>query len=344
MMAVEPVRVGIIGLGRSGWNIHALGIETHPAFRVAAVVDAVADRRREATERFGCAAYEEYRGLIADPQVELVVVATPSHTHASITGAALAAKKHVLVEKPMAMNVAEADAMLAAARSNGRLLTVYQIRRLDPDFLKVQEILKSGVLGPVHLIKMGRYSYQRRKDWQTLRKFGGGQLNNWGAHIVDQALILAGGDWERLFADLRHTVSAGDADDHVKIAFKGKNGATLDIEVTNACAQNPPEWVIMGKYGALSGSTRKLEWKYYDAKALPELVAEEGPAPGRAYGARETIPWVNEAAEITPGDGRRLFYDRLYASIREGAPLFVTPESVRKLIELFDACRAQSGM
>ena len=342
-MASDAVRVGIVGLGRSGWSNHATTVPKLPGFTVAAVADAVPERRAEAESTLGCRAYADYRELVADPELELVVVCTPSHTHADVAVAALRAGRHVLVEKPMAASLAEVDRMIAAAAEAGRILTVFQNRRLDPDFLKVQEILASGVLGPIHLIKMGRHGYQRRSDWQTLRKLGGGQLNNWGAHVVDQALLLLGGEYAELFADLQHTVSAGDAEDHVKVVLRGRQGTVVDVEITSACAYPVPDWTIMGRHGTLTGSTSRLEWKHYDPAALPALVADEGPAAGRSYGRPEQIPWQTEAAEVRGGNITAEYYARLRATLREGAPLFVTPESVRRQIALFDEIRRKSG-
>ena len=340
-MPAKPVRVGIAGLGRSGWNIHALGIEAHPRFALAAVTDPEADRMGEAATRFGCRTYDRYEALLADPDVELVVVATPSHTHAAMTCAALTAGKHVLVEKPMALDVGEADAMLRCARENGRIVTVYQIRRLEPDFVKVREILASGVLGPVHEVRLATFSYDRRRDWQTLRRFGGGQLNNNGSHLVDQALLLAGGEWRDLFADLRQVACAGDAEDHVKLVFRGAGGMVVDVELA-VSAHSLPRWLIMGKHGTLVGDERTLQCKYYDPSAVPPVTAAEGPVAGRKYGSGESLPWVTESIEVEPADTRAQFYDRLYGSLREGAPLLVPPEQSRELVALLAACHAQA--
>jgi predicted dehydrogenase len=340
----ETVKTGVIGLGRSGWSIHALGLAEHDKFEVAAVVDPEADRRREAEEQFGCKAYATPEELFADDDVELVVVATPSHTHAPLSIAALEAGKNVLVEKPMASDAKEADAMIEAARASGKLLTVYQCRRVDADFLKMQEIIASGVLGPLHLIKTGAYGYQRRNDWQTLRKYSGGVLNNTGAHNVDQALLLAGYEWQDLFADLRLVASAGDAEDHAKVVFKGKNGVTVDIELTTVRAFSFPRWIIMGKYGSLVERGNQLELKYYDADALPAPQVKDGPAAGRQYGSGETIPWKEETIEITPNDTRALFYSDLYESLRHGKPLLTPPEQVRTQIALLEACHRQAGI
>lgn len=339
----EQVRVGVAGLGRSGWNIHVEGLRKRSDYKVVAVADPEAERRAEAEEQLGAKAYQAPEEMIADPSLELVVIATPSHTHADLACRALEAGKHVLVEKPMAVNVAEVDRMMAAAKAHGRVLTVYQIRRLDPDYVKAKAIIESGLLGPIVLVRMARCSYQRRNDWQTLRKFGGGMLNNWGAHIVDQGLQLLEGDPVELFADMQNTVAAGDAEDHLKIVLKGAGGMVVDVEISSCAAFPQPEWLVIGKYGSLTGSTRQLRWKYYDPTQAPKLEVDEGPAAGRRYGRPEELPWIEEEAEIERSDTRAEFYDALYRTLRQGEPPLVTPESVRRQIALFDECRRRTG-
>jgi predicted dehydrogenase len=322
--------------------MHAMAIEKHPAFRLAAVTDSDPERRQEAVARFGCAAYDACEAMLGDRNVALMVIATPSHLHAPMSIAALNAGKHVLVDKPMALSVSEADGMLAAARKSGKLLTVFHVRRLDPDFLQIQEVLASGVLGQIHEVRIATHSYDRRRDWQTLTKFGGGQLNNIGSHLIDLGLTLAGGVWRQLFIDMRRVASAGDAVDHVKLVFKGQDGIVVDIEL-GVSAHSLPHWLIMGKYGSLTGERDHLEWKYYDPASVAEPAVSEGAAAGRKYGSGETLPWITERRELAYTDTTSQFYDRLVASLHEGAPLLVPPEQIRSLVALQDACRAQAG-
>jgi predicted dehydrogenase len=341
----EVVRVGIIGLGRSGWNIHANLLESEPGFKVAAVADELDDRLNEAKARFGCSVYKDYRCMLEDPDVDLVVVATPSHIHASVSIQALEAGKNVLCEKPMALNTSDADAMIEAARRSCKLLSVFHNRRFDADFLKVKEVIESGKLGPVHLVRMGHYLYERRRDWQMLRKFGGGMLNNWGVHFVDRALVLLNYQVESVQADMKHTIGSGDADDHVKIVLKGRNGMVVDLELTACCAVDIPAWIVLGSYGALVGSKEHLRWRYYNpAEVPPPPPADEGPAPGRKFGEPEQFPWVEEYAHTPETDENgRIFYRGLYKALTEGTEPPVTAESARAHIPILEECRRQAG-
>jgi len=149
----EPIRVGIAGLGRSGWGIHARLLEPlKDKYRIVATCDIDAARGQEMVARFGGRAYQDYAGLLGDPEVELIVVALPSYLHPSHSIMALQAGKHIVCEKPMAARVSDADAMIAAAKKAGKVLTIFQNRRYHADFLKVREVIASGKLGRIVMI------------------------------------------------------------------------------------------------------------------------------------------------------------------------------------------------
>ncbi len=336
----DKVKVGIAGLGRSGWNIHARVIGSlSNKYKIIAVSDPIEERRREAMERFGCKAYSEFDSLIKDEEVELVVVATPSHLHAPHTIKALEAGKNVVCEKPMATNLSEADAMIEAAKRTGNLLTIFQNRRFAPDFLKVREVIQSGKLGRIVLVKIYRHSFGRRWDWQTLKKFGGGELRNNAPHLIDQALQLLGDNEPEVFCDLQRTLTLGDAEDHVKIILKAPDSPLIDIEVTRACAYPRDEWLVMGTQGGLTGSTSSLRWKYFNPEDLPPRQVDTKPTPNRSYNV-ERIPWKEESWNIDKSSrpGAIAFYERLYESLRHGAPPPVTPESVRRVMWVIEKC------
>jgi scyllo-inositol 2-dehydrogenase (NADP+) len=341
----KPINVGIAGLGRSGWGIHANALaDMDDQFVVAAVCDLNPTRQEEAKDRFGCSAYAEYADLIADEQVELVVVSTPSQRHVGDTIAALRAGKHVLVEKPMARSLAEVDEMIAAAKETGQILTVFQNYRYAPDFRKVKEIIASGVLGRILEIRISIHQFRRRWDWQTLKKHGGGILNNHGAHFVDMALLLIDDPEPQLFCHMEATsLYAGDADSHVKLVLLSEAGPLVDIELTHACAYPQDTWLVMGTQGSLTCDRSVVHWKYFDPGEAPPLVLDTEPTPDRSYNYEE-LPWREESFELTGeflGGAHGLYRD-LYDTMRQGAPLAVTPESVRRQVALLDRCRELS--
>lgn len=345
-MSGEPIAVGIIGLGRSGWNIHADGLgQLDDRYDVAAVADPLPERQREAVARFSARTYDDPHDLIADPDLELVVVATPSYTHVPFGLAALQAGKHVLIEKPMAQNPAEIDQLIEAADAAGRIVTCFQNNRFEPTFLAVREIIESGRIGEVFLIRRVAHRYARRADWQTLRELGGGELPNTTSHTLDQLLVLLGDTPIDLFADLRRVVSAGDAEDHVKLTMRPAEGPVVDIETGGGFAWPQQSWLVAGKTGSITGTPTELHVRWLDPDALPDLGADSGPAAGRQYGTGETIEWQEETVDVAaPSQERTLHYYRhLHATLRDGADLFVTPESVRRQIDVIARARQQTG-
>lgn len=337
----EPVSVAIAGLGRSGWDIHArLLAPMTDQYRIVAVLDADDGRRREAVDRFGCATYTDYEALLADPRAEVVVVALPSHLHADAAIAALAAGKHVVCEKPMAPTLADADRMVAAAAASDKVLTIFQQRRYNPDFVQVKAVIDSGVLGRIVQINLAESGFSRRWDWQTLQKFGGGSLNNTGAHFLDQALQLFGPAAPHpIFCHMERTLTLGDAEDYVKLLFRGAGAPVVDIEI-NSCSAYPPEtWKVLGTRGGLAGTTQQLRWRWVVDDELPPRTLDLAPTPDRSYN-RDALTWHEESwtQTISHEEAYRGFYRDLHATLRQGAPLAITPQSVRRVIWLQEEC------
>ena len=342
----SPIRVGIAGLGRSGWNIHANMLRNMgDKFRIVAVTDKEISRLKEAEETLGCRVYDQYEELLGDAEVELVIVAMPSHLHAPYSIAALRAGKAVLCEKPMAPSLEEADEMIRVSKETGRLLTVFQNRRYSKDFVKVREVIGSGKLGRIVQIRIALNGFGRRWDWQTLKEFGGGTLNNNGIHLIDRAMVLINEKEPEIFCHLDRALTLGDADDHVKVILKAPGEPLVDIELTSACAYPTENWLVMGTQGTLVGTATELRWKYIDPAELPHREVDRKPTPDRSYN-REDLHWYEEtwSAADDPGMGEAAFYVDLYNTIRKGASLAVTPESVRERIALLQKCHEISGL
>ena len=341
----SPINVGIAGLGRTGWNNHANAFAHLPEqFRVVAVCDPDPERQAEAIERFDCLAYASYEELVADKAVELMVVATPSNLHAAQSIAAMRAGQHVIVEKPMASDLAGADAMLAVAEETGRILTVHQNLRYAADFVKVHEVIASGVLGRIIEVRIHNGGFDRRWDWQTMKRYGGGALNNSGPHFVDMGMLLIDDPEPAVFCHMETTpLYAGDADSHVKVILKPRpeQGPLVEINITTACAFPQPNFLVQGTQGSLVCDRDKVRWRYFDPAEAPPLILDEAPiARDRTYN-REQLPWKEERAPLDydGAGGVQALYRSLYAALRQGAELDITPQSVRAQIAVLEKCR-----
>ncbi len=344
----DTVRVGIAGLGRSGWDIHVRLLQTLPEkYRIVAVSDTHPDRCQEAADTLRCRALPTFEGLANDPEAELVVVATPSHLHAAQTLQALRAGKHVVCEKPMARHLREADEMIAAATEAGRILTIFQNHRYAKDFQQVLRVIQSGVLGRIIHIRMAGHGFGRRWDWQTLQQYGGGTLCNVGSHYLDQALVLLGDRDPKVFCLRDRALTLGDADDHVKVLLYGEGAPTVEVELTAACPYPQERWLIMGTRGGLSGNAHTLRWKFFDPAHVPARALSEEPTPDRSYNADELARFCTEKTWTSKDDrspGEKGFYLDLYDTLRKGAPLVIKPEQVRRQIWVLDRCREMAPL
>src|SRR5687768_13072941 len=180
-----PIKVGVMGLGRAGWDIHVARLRKDERFQITAVADFLEERRREAEDSFGCTSHADFNSLLREADCELIVIASPSVDHTPQSIAALKSGRHVVVEKPMALGTAGATRMIKAAEAADKKLFVHQNYRYNQDVRHVQEIIKSGILGKVFEIRIRVLHFTRRNDWQTLQKYGGGTLNNTCPHIID---------------------------------------------------------------------------------------------------------------------------------------------------------------
>jgi scyllo-inositol 2-dehydrogenase (NADP+) len=258
----SPLRVAVIGLGRAGWDIHVSQLKPRSDFTVVACVDPLAERRAQAESEMKCETFADLKSLLRAKIADLVVVATRSIDHAPDAIAALKAGCHVVCEKPMATTLAGADRMIAAAKAAKRKLFIHQNYRFHDDSRHLREIIDSKILGEIFEIRARWVNYARRNDWQTLRKNGGGVLNNTGPHLVDTMLQLLDSPCVDVWSDLKHLKDAGDCEDHVKVILRGKNGRVADMEVSTAVALSSPKWTLLGTAGAMTsdGETSKLRY------------------------------------------------------------------------------------
>lgn len=188
--------------------------------------------------------------------------------------------------------------MISAAKKLKRRLYVRQNRRFDLPFLQAMEIVASGKLGQLFAVQLRQGNYQRRADWQTLKKFGGGQLLNWGPHLVDWAMQLVGGKAQDVWAELNRITSAGDAEDYVKLMIRGAGGIVADIEICGAASISQPAWILMGTQGTLViDRQNQCHLRYFDSRKLRKIQASDRTPSGSnrmRYTVSDEIEWIDE--------------------------------------------------
>ncbi len=325
----QPIKVGIIGLGRAGYGMHLRELEPRKSrFTVVAGCDPLAEKRKRFRERMPKAAvYKTAREVIDDPEVELIDIANRTLDHLPTTLQALASGKDVFLEKPICRTYEEARKIRrAAARAKGQLYIRHN-RRFEAAFVHIREIIKKGTLGDVYEIKLARHGYSRRDDWQTLKACGGGQLANWGPHIIDHGLRFLDSPVKEIWSDLKSIATAGDAEDHLKVILKGRNGRIVDLEISGGVALKSPVYAVYGTRGSLISEDEKtIKLRYLDPrKKLAPRKASRGD-PGDGFGSPDDLKWIEKEIPVKP---RRkcdpnTIWDHLYAAMREGVPFPIT--------------------
>jgi len=335
----NPIKIGLIGLGRAGNGMHRSELRSRQdKFTFYAVCDVIPERMDAFAEEFGSKKYSTIEELLADDEVELVSIATRSCDHYKHAKMALLAGKDVMLEKPFCRTTAEARELVAlGSQPAGPHLYIRHNRRFEQGFQQVCEIIESGILGDVYEIKLTRNGYQRRNDWQTISEFGGGQLLNWGPHIIDHSLRFCGGDYTNLYSCLKHVAAGGDCEDHIKIVFTGVNGRIVDMEISGGTALGTPEYLVYGSKGALVSEKGGFKLRYLDPNVqLGKVVSSpDTPGTGTGFGNPEKLVWIEETVPLR-GDGTQRIWDYLYETIRTGKDFPVKLDQAAKVIEVIE--------
>ena len=349
----RELNVALIGQGRSGRDIHGAYFKSpeNTHFRVAAVVDALPDRRERAAREYGCPVFERYEELFDLPDIDLVVNSTFSHQHAAITIDLLHHGFNVICEKPFAKTYEDGCRAVLAARRSGRMLNVFQQSRFAPYYTRIKEILASGVLGRVVQASISFSGFARRWDWQTSLDYAGGNVRNTGPHPLDQALDLMGFPEDvSVFSRLDRVNTFGDAEDYAKIILSAPGKPLLDVEISSCNAYAPYTYVISCQYGSLRATMTRIEYRYFDPAKAPRQVQILAPlrnAEGLPAYCGETLPWVEKQEEIAGSvfvAGVQKYYEMIYRYLTAGTPMDVRPEQVLKQLQIIDLIHAQNPL
>lgn len=340
-----PIRIGVVGIGRAGWGMFVDEIKDRKhQFKVVAGCDLIEERRQKFAEKFGCGTVSQLSDMLSDPAVELVYIATRSSDHCRHAAAALHAGKHVFLEKPMCLNYAEALKLKRLAEQVPSQLLIRHNRRFEPAFQHVREIIASGILGDVYEIKLRRLAYQRRADWQTLKKFGGGQLLNWGPHIIDHALQLLESPVMNLWSQCRQVAAGGDCEDHINIILTGKNQRTVNVEISGGAALSEPEYMIYGYNGALSGTSSALTLRYLDPRKAISRAGrpQSDPAtPVTGFGSAAPLPWIEKTLDVAPRQrvSTTTIWEHVFKTLRSDAPFPITLDQAVEVMRIISKVR-----
>ena len=345
-----PIRVGIAGLGRAGLEMHCPELAQLPElFKVIAVCDPVKERRDLAVERYpGCRTYRRYEDLLADPDVEMVDIATRSDDHAAHVMQALKTNKWVNVERPFCRDYDEAMVLRAAAIKAGNRLLIRHNYRFEASFLQVKEVIESGVLGEIYDIKMRRGTYERRDDWQTVKRCAGGMALSFGLAYLDQALELLRTSPVKVWSDLKRVASVGDAEDYVRIILRNQAGVTVDLEISGGRIGVIPQFIVTGAKGVftLYPDSHEGTLRYLDPKQkLARRRSSVRTPPLGSFGTPEDYRWIETQVPVNPKaeSGLALIWEHVFLAIRENKTYPVSLDTAIETMRILTLVKKDSS-
>ena len=352
---MKKLNLAIIGQGRSGKDIHGkyYRSEDNQYYTVKYVVDADEFRRGVAEEIYpGCKTFASYTELFALDDIDVVVNASYSEMHYSITKDLLLHGKNVLVEKPFGRNRYECDELMKIAKEQNLILAVFQQTFLAPFYEFAYETAKSGKLGEIKQVNIYYNGLSRRWDWQTLQKKCAGSTYNTGPHPIGMGLGFLDFDPNAkvVYSRLDTALTSGDADDFAKILLAAPNKPLIDIEISSIDAYSGYNIKVQGTKGTLKATPAAYEMTYIvegenpDRPVIEESLKDENGNP--IYCGESLVKHVEgEAFNGTAFDiGTAKMYDQIYYKITEGRPMTVTPEMAAAVISVIEMVHAENPL
>lgn len=336
-MAQDKIVTGIASFGMSGKVFHAPLLTNHEGFHLKTIVERSINQAQQWYPDVQIS--KSFDDLLHDSEIELVIVNTPDHTHAELAHKALMAGKHVVVEKPFTLHASECEDLLNLAIRKNKILSVFQNRRWDGDFLTVQKIIKNELLGKLveYEAHFDRFrNYIQPNTWKEDSSTGTGTLYNLGSHLIDQALVLFGMP-DSVSADIRTLRPEGKVDDFFEVLLNYPE-IRVALKASYLVRELGPRYGLHGTHGSFL--------KYGIDPQEDALKKGESPL---------NVDWGNESADMwgtLNADKRGLhyvgkvqtipgnymaFYDNIFEAIVNDKELAVKPEEAINVISVIEA-------
>jgi predicted dehydrogenase len=341
----SPLCVALVGYGLAGSAFHAPFIATTPGLRLAAVVTRNEERRARALREHPEASVLETVDEVwsRTDELDLVVVAAPNRAHVPIAQAAIDANLAVVVDKPLAPSAAEGSALVELASEHDVMLTVFQNRRWDGDYLTLRSLLEREALGQVFRFE-SRFERWRPKPaggWRERpgAEEAGGLLFDLGSHLVDQAIQLFG-PVERVYAELESRRREAKVDDDVFVALEHRSGVHSHLWMSAITAQKGPRFRVLGAAGAFTKHGLDVQEDALRAGESP-LEPGWGEEPEECWGLLG-VDGDLRAVPTAPGSYGS-FYEAVAAAVRGDSPPPVDPGDAVAVLEVLEAAREASS-
>jgi predicted dehydrogenase len=334
--------VGLLGYAQSIGKAHGLGIEATAGLSLGAACDLDQHRLEQAQHDFPqVKIYDSAEALAADPKVDLVIVATPPNTHANLSLQMMAAGKHVVCEKPLAINREETVAMVEMAEKQQVHLSCHQNRRWDVDYLAIRQALAEGLIGELFYLEtfVGGFNHPCGY-WHSHDAISGGTAYDWGAHYLDWLVSLIPHEVSAVISTRQnrvwHDVTNADQE-RIEIRFAG--GQEAEFIHSDIAAVGKPKWYLLGTEGAIVGHWRDVSTYEID----PVLYFHQHHIPATEMVPDLTLYRRHHTGQVVaqklalPKREHYLFHRNLADHLLTGEPLMAPLEDSVRVVEILEA-------
>jgi predicted dehydrogenase len=314
----QQARVGIVGFGFGGRYFHAPFIASVDGLELAAIVTGSADRASQARALYPNAAIVGTVDELLDrTDVDIVVVTTPNRVHHEIAMQSIARGRHVVIDKPMAMSVKQAESIIRAAEQQGVVLSVFQNRRWDGDFLTLRSLVDTGAVGPIDSLESRFEVFARggRVGWRERTMEGGGPLRDLGTHLIDQAILLFGPPG-RLWAQVGRHRPATEVEDSVFVAIDHDSGVRSRLWASWIASRPGPRFRLRGGNGEYVKEHMDIQEEQLMAGIAPSS-SRYGKEPRARWGRLHSADGTITAVPTARGDYTtyyRMFLDAVHGT------------------------------
>lgn len=323
-------RLVVVGYGRWGRECHSYLISTTPGLELYGVASRDPEKRVRAEADRQCRTFASFDDVLSDPAVDAVVLATPNWSHADLAIKALRAGKHVVTDKVMCLSLRDCEAMIRASEESGRLLTVFQNRRLDGDFLTVRHLQQTGRLGDVRWVELAWQGFGAWGGWRGKRELGGGKIFDLGPHLLDQVLVLFPEPVRSVYCRLHYDLPGVDVESEALIVLGFAGGRTAVIDMSSMAAIHKPHFYVRGTEGTFQKFGLDPQEKAQTAGNIDAAVE-----PASNYGVLKTRT-DEQVVPTLPGRWRS-YYENLRDCLLGKAEPMVTLAEERRLLRVIDA-------
>lgn len=334
------IKTGVCSYGMSGQVFHAPFLHVNPNFEFTAVVERSKDLARQRYPNVKV--YTSIDDMLADKELELIVVNTPNYTHYDYVKAALEAGKNVVVEKPFTVHAAEGVALAALAKEKGLLLSVYHNRRYDSDYKIVKQILQSGKLGDVLEAEIHYDRFKEELSYKKHKEVGGpgtGALYDLGSHLIDQAVTLFGMP-RKLWADIRVIRRDSVVDDYFELVLYYEH-LRVRLKCSYLVREALPAYQLHGRIGSFIKSKADIQEAQLQRGLFPNSPdwGAEGPHEWGLLHTEENGSIVKKYVP-SPNGNYMDYYQGIYEAIANKASNPVPAEDAIKVIRIIEAAFA----